>query len=95
MVENAFGILANRWRIFRTEIAAKPEFVAMYVKACCLLHNFLIETNTTDSDEEDEDEEDGFREDPVDIDLIFALFSPLLYQAQLLVPQQQLGMEIS
>ena len=70
----------------------------MYVKACCLLHNFLIETNAdseTDSDEEDEDEEDGFREDPVDIDLIFALFSPLLYQAQLLVPQQQLGMEIS
>ena len=50
----------------------------MYVKACCLLHNFLIETNTTDSDEEDEDEEDGFREDPVDIDLIFAPFSPLL-----------------
>ena len=81
MVENAFGILANRWRIFRTEIAAKPEFVAMYVKACCLLHNFLIETNAdseTDSDEEDEDEEDGFREDPVDIDLIFAPFSPLL-----------------
>ena len=43
-VENAFGILANRWRIFRT-INASPEHVEHYTKASIVLHNFLIDTD--------------------------------------------------
>ena len=41
IVENAFGILANRFRIFGAPIPLKPEKVEAIVMACCSLHNFL------------------------------------------------------
>ena len=41
VVENAFGILANRFRIFLTPIAVVPEAVVKLVLASCVLHNFL------------------------------------------------------
>ena len=41
VVENAFGILADRFRIFLTPIAVVPETVVKVVLACCVLHNFL------------------------------------------------------
>ena len=41
VVENAFGILANRWRVFFTHIALPPETVEKIVMACCALHNYL------------------------------------------------------
>uniref|UniRef100_A0A1B0D4C0 Uncharacterized protein n=1 Tax=Phlebotomus papatasi TaxID=29031 RepID=A0A1B0D4C0_PHLPP len=47
-IERSFGLLVNRFRIFRTEIIAKPENVIGLVKACVTLHNFL---NKTSSDE--------------------------------------------
>ena len=40
-VENAFGILANRFRIFLTTIALSPEKVEIITLAACALHNFL------------------------------------------------------
>ncbi|XP_064475468.1 uncharacterized protein LOC135389338 [Ornithodoros turicata] len=40
-VENAFGILASRWRIFRRPINVKVENVDLLVQACVVLHNFL------------------------------------------------------
>ena len=40
-VENAFGIMAQRWRIFRGPVGCAPERVATLVKATCALHNFL------------------------------------------------------
>jgi hypothetical protein len=41
IVENAFGILAARFRIFHTTINLKPETVENIVLASCCLHNFL------------------------------------------------------
>ncbi|XP_071480101.1 uncharacterized protein [Diadema antillarum] len=42
VVENAFGILANRFRVFLTSIALSPEKVTNIVLCACALHNFLI-----------------------------------------------------
>ncbi|XP_069801016.1 putative nuclease HARBI1 [Dendropsophus ebraccatus] len=41
VVENTFGIMANRFRIFHTAINLKPENIDKVVMACCVLHNFL------------------------------------------------------
>lgn len=45
VVENAFGILANRFRILRRPINLHPEKVTSIVLAICTLHNFLLSTN--------------------------------------------------
>lgn len=41
VVENVFGILANRFRIFHTAINLQIEKIEIVVLACCVLHNFL------------------------------------------------------
>jgi hypothetical protein len=40
-VENAFGILANKFRVFLTPITLEPSKVEKVVLASCALHNFL------------------------------------------------------
>ncbi|XP_064469627.1 uncharacterized protein LOC135384349 [Ornithodoros turicata] len=46
LIENAFGILANRWRILRRPFKAKRENVERIVKACVVLHNFVMKTSS-------------------------------------------------
>lgn len=41
VVENAFGVLANRFRVFHTAIHMDPNKVDFVVLAACVLHNFL------------------------------------------------------
>ena len=41
--ENAFGIMANRFRVFLTAIQLSPENVEKVTLASCVLHNFLRE----------------------------------------------------
>ena len=40
-IENAFGILVSRWRIFRKPIIAKIDNVERFIKAAVILHNYL------------------------------------------------------
>ena len=41
IIENAFGILWARWRIFYKPIRAKVENIKNFVLACLALHNYL------------------------------------------------------
>lgn len=41
-VECTFGILSNKWRIFHRAMNVKPDFATDIVKACLILHNFVI-----------------------------------------------------
>lgn len=41
IVENAFGMLTSRWRVYHTKMAVLPDRVNTIVKATIILHNFL------------------------------------------------------
>lgn len=42
VVDNAFGILAARWRIFLKSLEIQPKMVDKVVLAACCLHNMLF-----------------------------------------------------
>lgn len=48
-VECTFGILANKWRIFHRHINVSYNFAIDIVKACCILHNFVINRDGLDT----------------------------------------------
>lgn len=50
MIENVFGILASRWRIYRKPIIASLPTVEAIVKSTVCLHNWVMifESKTTD-----------------------------------------------
>lgn len=43
VVENAFGILSTRWRVFKRPFECKIDLVDKIVKATCVLHNYCID----------------------------------------------------
>ena len=45
IVENCFGILAQRFRLYNRRLQLKPETVKIIVKATCVLHNYLRENS--------------------------------------------------
>ena len=45
VIENAFGIIAARWRILMQPIQAKFEKTRLIIKSTICLHNFLRQTN--------------------------------------------------
>ena len=49
VIENSFGILASRFRIFRRPILANVETVCNIVKATLALHNFLMTDTSADA----------------------------------------------
>lgn len=60
VVENAFGILAWRFRIFLTKIELKIDTVDLVVLAACSLHNWLRQTNPSYLTASSVDSEDRF-----------------------------------
>lgn len=51
-IENAFGILVSRWRIFRSQIIAEVDTAERIVAATCCLHNFLRDAELRKSSNE-------------------------------------------
>ena len=45
--KNAFGILADRWRVFRKPFLLKPEQIKVITYSVLILHNFLRSESTT------------------------------------------------
>ncbi|XP_037951439.1 putative nuclease HARBI1 [Teleopsis dalmanni] len=45
VVENAFGILASRFRVLANKINLDPHKTAVIAMTCCYLHNFLMSKN--------------------------------------------------
>lgn len=41
IIENTFGILARKWGIYKTPIAANPDNINKYVMATVCLHNYV------------------------------------------------------
>ncbi|XP_040356579.1 uncharacterized protein LOC115312686 [Ixodes scapularis] len=46
VVENTFGILAQKWRILRRPFKANDENVNRIIGACVALHNYLLKEST-------------------------------------------------
>ena len=59
IVENAFGILAHRFRCLLTTLQQDPTTVTSIVMACVCLHNYLREKNPTAVYLEADQEDDG------------------------------------
>jgi len=49
VVENVFGILTAKFRIFKKPILLEPEKVSIITVTCILLHNFLRRSETSAS----------------------------------------------
>lgn len=49
VIENAFGIAATRFRVFRRPIIATEKKVILFTKAVVALHNFLIRLSQRNS----------------------------------------------
>jgi len=47
VVENAFGIMCSRFRIFSKPVALSPDKIERIVMATCCLHNFLLRNPVT------------------------------------------------
>lgn len=48
VVENGFGILVQKWRIFHRPIETDVDTAVSIVQACCCLHNYIIINNNCD-----------------------------------------------
>lgn len=58
VVENAFGILAMKWRVFLRATETDVETAECIVKAACCLHNYIILNNNNRECKAAENEED-------------------------------------
>lgn len=47
MIENCFGILSARWRIFKVPINANVKMVENIVRCCVCLHNWINQDKTS------------------------------------------------
>ena len=67
VVENVFGILSNRFRIFRAPMISSTTTAVKVVKACAVLHNFLRRNKRAPVGNSAENEEDDVDNDDVSV----------------------------
>jgi len=60
VVENAFGILAKKWRVFERPMEMQETTVKKVIMATCILHNYLRVQNCNIYDNELEADEEPF-----------------------------------
>lgn len=65
-VECAFGILANKWRVFHRPLDVNKTTAIWIVKACTVLHNFVREKEGLNDDNTSESEAFYFNSLPDD-----------------------------
>ena len=68
VVENAFGILANRFRCLLGKLEQRPHVVVPMVRAMCCLHNLLrdrCQAQAVNNGADDEEEANAWRDDVV------------------------------
>lgn len=51
-IENTFGIMVSKFRIYHTPIVAHPEVAKSIVKSTIVLHNFIRKTRTASFEDE-------------------------------------------
>ena len=59
VVENAFGLLAQRFRIFQRSCELQPSQVRLQIKCCLVLHNLLMHQAPLPADAVDREQADG------------------------------------
>ena len=47
VVENSFGILCSKWLVLKRTMFCGPHRAQKIIMACCILHNYLLNTNAT------------------------------------------------
>ena len=66
IVERAFGILKNRWRVLQKRFDSSLEFAIKCAVACIVLHNICVDQNDPwDDDGDDYDRRNDDRNDDV------------------------------
>lgn len=60
VVENAFGILSSRWRVYRRPFECKLELVDKIIKTTCILHNYLMSSPSTTTYQQEENNVNNF-----------------------------------
>lgn len=59
VVENAFGILMQRFRCFRGPLQVEPQNAARIVRAACVLHNYLREKTMAENRSNEQEMDDA------------------------------------
>lgn len=73
VIENVFGIMTNRFRIFHTAINLSIQRIDLVVLTCCILHNFLRRSVSNYSEYELFDIDDSTVEENIPVQGIIPL----------------------
>ncbi|KAL2096763.1 hypothetical protein ACEWY4_005970 [Coilia grayii] len=77
MVENAFGILTQRWRVYQRRMQLAPDTVDKVIKATCVLCNYLRKETAEDGRHRNVEADEDENEDEEAVDRFLPNIPPL------------------